>query len=148
MIVHTKRLMPLLKPVTAEVGELAEVMVPLPDARVQVPVPMTGTLPLKLVAVEQMVWSLPALAAVGSASTVMITVSFEAGQVPFTMLQTNTFWPMLSPVTDEVAEFTLPNVPLPDASDQVPVPVVGTLAAKADELEQICWLAPAFDTVG
>lgn len=140
--------MPLPKPVTDEVGELAEVMVPLPDARVQVPLPIIGTLPLKLVAVEQMVWSMPALATVGSASTVMITVSFEAGQVPFTMLQTNTFWPMLSPVTDEVAELTLPNVPLPDTSDQVPVPVVGTLAAKADELEQICWLAPAFDTVG
>lgn len=78
----------------------------------------------------------------------MVIVSLDAGQVPFTMLHTNVLTPMLRPDTDEVAEFTLATVPEPPMRVQVPVPTPAMLAAKVEELEQICWFTPALAVVG
>ena len=48
LMVHIKVLVPTLKPVTVEVGELGVVMVPLPAIKVHKPVPVTGVLPAKV----------------------------------------------------------------------------------------------------
>lgn len=69
LMVQTKRLRPVERPLTAEVGELTEVMVPVPDTSDHVPVPTEGVFPAKALVPEQITWSAPAAALVGSAST-------------------------------------------------------------------------------
>lgn len=148
VMVQANMLLPGERPVTDEVGELTEVMVPLPDTSDQVPVPIEGVLPEKLVLLEQMAWSRPALAVVGNASVLITTVSRDGGQTPLAMVHTKMLLPTLRPVTDEVGELMFPIAPVPAISVQVPVPVPGVLAAKADELEQMAWSVPACERVG
>lgn len=54
-IVHTNVFVPMPRPDTEEVGELTELMKPDPETSVQVPEPLVGVLPLKVVELEQMV---------------------------------------------------------------------------------------------
>ena len=57
----------------------------------QVPVPVTGTLAVMLVVTTlQSDWFEPAIAEVGGAELVTVTVLDDAAQVPFTMLHWNT----------------------------------------------------------
>ena len=58
-------------------------MVPLPETKVQVPVPTMGIFPASVSNVEQVIWFVPAFEVVGISSLVMETVLVEAGQDPF-----------------------------------------------------------------
>lgn len=49
LIVHSKILSPIAKPVIVVIGDVAEVIVPLPAISVQTPVPLVGVFPLNVV---------------------------------------------------------------------------------------------------
>lgn len=77
---HWNTLFPTPSPVTAETGEEGVVILPVPEMSDQDPVPKAGTVALNVEAVvPQRVWSGPALATEGGASTVTETV--EVGLV-------------------------------------------------------------------
>lgn len=118
------------KPVTPEVGELGDVTVPEPLTNVQVPVPVVGVLPANVTLVLQILWSGPALAAVGRPFIVIVTSFVDEVQGELLMVQRNTLSPTAKPVTPEVGEEGVVTVPLPLTSVQVPVPEVGVLPAK------------------
>ncbi len=66
-IVHLKTLFPMESPDTPEVGEVALTKIAVPEIMVQIPFPMDGEFAERVVTVEQIVWSFPALAVVGAA---------------------------------------------------------------------------------
>jgi hypothetical protein len=57
-------------------------MVAVPLTTLQVPVPTTGLFPDRLTEVSQVVWFVPALAILGLASLVIVTVLSLDGQLP------------------------------------------------------------------
>ena len=70
------------RPVIVEVGEVGDVTVAVPVIRDQEPVPSVGALAKSVaVFILQRYWFGPAMAVVGSESTLTITSSIEAGQV-------------------------------------------------------------------
>ena len=78
----------------------------------------------------QTVWFVPALAILVAGSTMMVIVLDVLEQVPaLVMLHCKTFVPKLKLVTVEFAASELVMIPVPVITDQVPVPVVGVLAA-------------------
>ena len=66
-IVHLKILFPTERPDTPEVGEVALTKIAVPEIMVQIPFPIDGEFAERVVTVEQIVWSVPAFAAVGAA---------------------------------------------------------------------------------
>src|SRR5574337_164780 len=77
------------------------------------------------------------------ASTLITTVSTEAGQVPLVMLHWKIFGPVASPLTEELFAWMEFMLPLPETSVQVPSPFTGRFPAKLEEEEQIVWSGPA-----
>ena len=69
-----------------EVGEEGVVIVPEPLTKVQVPVPVVGVFPASVAVVPQTVCGVPALAVVGAATPVIVTVEVEAMQGALVML--------------------------------------------------------------
>ena len=55
VMVHWKILAPTLNPVTEDVGELGVVMLPVPETKVQIPLPIEGTFPAKELVEEHIV---------------------------------------------------------------------------------------------
>ena len=121
---------------TAEVGELKLEMLPPPETKAQVPLPIVGVFAAKLVVVEQRVWSGPAFEVVGNGSTFILTISVEEGQEPFDTVNIKIFTPKLNPVTAEVGDDGFVGTPVPDTSVHNPVPTVGTFALKVVDEEQ------------
>jgi len=148
LMVHTKTLLPTDKPVTVDVEELEVVTVPVPEMSAHKAVPTDGVFAEKTDELEQIDWSVPALAIVGGASALIVTVSVEAGQEPLTMVHTNLLFPMARPVTEEVGELMEVMVPPPETSDHVPVPFTAIFPLRVAEVEQTDWSCPAFDVVG
>ena len=72
----------------------------------------------------------------GEASLVIVTVSFDAGQLALLIVQTNVFEPTDSPVIPEVGELGVVTVALPAITVHAPVPTVGELAAKVPVVAQ------------
>ena len=70
------------------------------------------------------------------------------GQVPFVIVHTNVFTPVVKPVTPLVGLVGVVTTPVPAVTVQSPVPTVGVLAANVAVGEQIVWSAPAADVVG
>ena len=66
-IVHLKTLFPMESPDTPEVGEVALSKMAVPEITVHSPDPIIGELAERVATVEQIVWSVPALAVVGAA---------------------------------------------------------------------------------
>ena len=128
--IQTKVLMPMERPVTAEVGWVGVVGVPVPLSRVQVPVPVVGVVAAKVLVVEQMVWSGPALAGLGGASIVMATVSEVVGQTPLLIVQMKVFVPIPRPVIAVLNWVELVIHPVPVSKVQVPMAGVGSLPAR------------------
>lgn len=62
--VQRKVLLPTPSPVTPDAGLVGLVMLPEPEIKVQIPVPVAGLFPAKVAVVPQTVWFGPALAAV------------------------------------------------------------------------------------
>jgi len=148
VIVQTKLFTPTDNPVTPEVGELGVVTVALPVMTVHAPVPTAGVFPASVAVVEQTSWSGPAFDVVGEASLVTMTVSFDAAQVPFEIVQTRLFAPTDKPVTPEVGEPGVVTVALPPMTVHTPVPAAGVFPASVAVVEQTSWSGPAFAAVG
>ena len=136
MIVQTKVFAPTVSPVTPDVGSLGVVTVALPAITVHAPVPTVGVLPARVAVGPQIVWSGPAFAVVGDSSLKIVTVSFDAGQTPLLIVQTNVFAPTVSPVTPDVGSLGVVTVALPAMTVQAPVPTVGVLPASVAVVEQ------------
>ena len=73
----------MLNPVTPDVGEDVLLITPVPETTVHDPVPTMGVLAANDEEEEQIVWSGPASAVVGSGSLKIVTWSTDAGHVPF-----------------------------------------------------------------
>jgi hypothetical protein len=152
LIVHLNtELLPIVKPVTPEVGEAGVVTEAEPDTTDQAPVPTVGVFPASVaVVVLQRFWLGPALATVGLWFTVIETSEVLGVHVPFVIVHLKTeVPPMVSPVTPElcwVLEVTLTE---PDTTDQEPVPIAGMFPAKvATVVLHSVWLVPALAVVG
>jgi hypothetical protein len=142
---------PTTSPLTPEVGEAGVVIVATPATTVQRPVPTTGALPASVVIVElQIPWSGPAAAAVGKASTLIITSSKEDTQAPEEIVQRKvTEVPGTSAVTPDTAEAGVVIVAAPVTTVHTPVPTTGVLAASVAVVAlQSVWSGPAVDAVG
>ena len=148
VIVHTKVFTPVVKPVTPLVGLVGVVTDPVPAVTVHSPVPTVGVFAAKVAVGEQIVWSAPAAATVGSWSTLMVIASVLGGQVPFVIVHTNVLTPVVNPVTPLVGLVGVVTVAVPAVTVQSPVPTVGVFAAKVAVGLQMVWSAPAADTVG
>ena len=118
---------PVVNPLTPLVGLAGVVTVPVPAVTVHNPVPTVGVLPASVAAGLQIVWSIPAVAVVGSWSTLMVIVSVLAIQVPLLMVHTNVFTPVVKPVTPLVGDVGAVTVAVPAVTVQTPVPTVGVL---------------------
>ncbi len=125
LIVHWKTFTPTPKPVTPVVLLVAEVITPVPDTNVQLPVPIAGRFPLKVAVVAHTVWFTPAIAGVGLASCCTETVDDELGHTPLPIVHWNTFAPTPNPVTALL--FTRGEVTDdgPLSTLHVPVPIAG-----------------------
>ena len=66
LIVQVKVFTPVVNPVTPLVGLVGVVTTPVPAVTVHAPVPTTGVLAASVAVAEQIVWSAPAAATVGS----------------------------------------------------------------------------------
>ena len=60
----------------------------------------------------------------------MLMVSVLAAQVPFVIVHTKVFTPVVKPVTPLFGSFAVVTTPVPAITVQAPVPMVGVLAAK------------------
>ena len=67
----------------------------------------------------------------------MVIASVLGGQVPFVIVHTNVFTPVVKPVTPEVGLVGVVTAPVPAVTVQSPVPIAGVLAARVDVGEQI-----------
>lgn len=90
------------------------------------------------------------MAVVGNASTWMVTVLPDEGQVPLLMVHCKvTLAPITNPVTPEVGEAGVVMVAVPDTTLHNPVPDAGVFPARVVVVTlHKSWLGPALDTVG
>jgi hypothetical protein len=137
LIDHLKTLVPSERLLTVEAGLEGSVTVPPPLTTVQLPVPTTGVFPARVAVDVQIVWLGPASAVVGGLNTVMVRSSDEAAQVPLLIVQRKTLAPNPKPVTVEAWLVGVVMVAVPETTVQLPVPVVGMLAASTVEFVQI-----------
>ena len=72
---------------------------------------------------------MPALDAVGNWSTLIVIASVLGTHVPFVMVHTNVFTPLINPVTPEFGSSGSVTVAVPAVTVHVPVPTVGVFAA-------------------
>src|SRR4051812_36041328 len=109
---------PGVKPVTADVAEFGFAIVPLPETKVQVPVPTAAVVAANVVEVEpHKVWSGPAFAVDGGAAIIIVISSIDAGQGPLVMLHRNVVdVPGVKPVTPDVAELGFVTAPVPETT--------------------------------
>jgi len=121
---------------------------PLPAITVHTPVPTTGVFPARVALVEQTDWSGPALAVVGDAPLVIVTVSRDGGHDALLIVHTNVLAPAESPVTPDVG---LPGVVTdapPAMTVHAPEPTTGVLPARVVVAVHTPKSAPAFAVVG
>lgn len=151
-IVHCKTAeAPIISPVTSDVGEDGVVIVAVPEITVQLPVPVTGVFPARIVVVKlHKFWSGPASAAVTGSPTVIIMSSKEGGQELLDIVQRRVDEaPMVNPVTPDVGDDGVVTVAVPAITVHVPVPETGVFAANvAVVILHNNWSGPASAVVG
>ena len=119
---------------------LAFVMMPVPEAMLQVPVSPPPRLAFKLAEVEQTLCPAPALAAM---LLFEITTELLALQLLWLTVQVKVLFPMPKLFTAVVGSEALLSTPLPLVTVQTPVPWLGLEAFKLVELPQTALFAPA-----
>ena len=67
----------------------------------------------------------------------MVIASVLGGQVPFVIVHTNVFTPVVKPVTPLVGDVGVVTVAVPAVTVHAPLPTVGAFAASAAVAEQI-----------
>jgi len=145
-MVHLKTLFPTESPDTPDVGEVALSKIAVPEIIVQSPVPVVGEFAESVATVEQIVWSMPAIALVGFWSTNMFTSSNTSAQAPPGMVQRKVLVPVESPETLVLARLALVKVPVPEITLQIPP--AAAVAERDVVEEQIVWSVPAFGESG
>jgi hypothetical protein len=128
--------MPTLKPLTEVFVADGLAIVAVPVTTVHKPVPVVGVLEASVADEVQRVCDVPALETVGFASFITVTVLLEEGQVPLEMVHTKLFAPVLNPLIGLPAVVGLVTIAVPLATDQSPVPVVGTFPESVAEEAQ------------
>ena len=78
----------------------------------------------------------------------MVIASVLGGQVPFVIVHTKVFTPVVKPVTPDVGELGVVTIAVPAVTVHAPIPVVGALAATVPVSVQIVWSGPATEVVG
>ena len=136
VIVQTKVFAPEDSAVTPEVVSPGAVTEALPAMTVHKPVPTVGVLPASVAVGPHTVWSAPAFAVVGDSSLMIVTVSFDGGQMPLLIVHTSVFAPTESAVTPDVGSVGVATVELPAITDHSPTPTVGVLPASVAVVEQ------------
>lgn len=142
---------PATKPVIVVVGDDGVVIVAVPDTTVQVPLPVVDVFPSNAYEVAlQRVVSAPALATVGSSSTVITISSVDETHVPLFIVQRSVAeFPITNPVIVVVGELMEVIVAVPDTMVHVPVPTPAELAdITVDVTLQRFSSGPASATVG
>ena len=147
-VLQTNEFVPVVKPVTCELFMVGEVTDDPPDITVHEPVPMDGTFEFKVAVDAQIVKSVPALETVGLESTKTETVLVEAGHTPFATDHSKILFPVAKLVTPEELNVSVVTEEPPEITDQVPVPIRGTLALNVVLGEHNTWFIPAIETVG
>ena len=138
------------KPFAIVTGLVGVAILPLPAIKVHKPVPTAGVLPFNGDEnAAQTLVEIPALATVGLAKLVMLTVELLGEHTPLLMVHANTFVPTPNPVTALLGLVGVVMAPKPDTSVQLPLPTAGVLPEKlvavvAHKLK----LVPALETVG
>ena len=126
-IVHANTFNPIFNPVILVVSNVGVVIVPPPDTTVHEPLPMAAILPPIIAALLiQIVWSAPAIGAVGNEFTVICILEVEGAQAPLLISHSNKFTPKPIFVTVVVADVADVIVPLPEIKLQLPTPILGT----------------------
>ncbi len=67
----------------------------------------------------------------------MLMVSVLAAQVPFVIVHTKVFTPVVKPVTVELGLLAVVTAPVPAITVHAPVPITGVFAANVAVAEQI-----------
>jgi len=67
----------------------------------------------------------------------MVTLSKEAAQTPFEIVQRNTLFPTESPDTPDVGDVALSKIAVPEIMVQIPFPMDGEFAESVATVEQI-----------
>ena len=67
----------------------------------------------------------------------MLMVSVLAAQVPFVIVHTKVFTPVVKPVTPLFGSLAVVTTPVPAITVQAPVPITGVFAASVAMAEQI-----------
>ena len=145
-MVQRKTLFPTESPDKPDVGEVALSKIAVPETIDQSPAPTDGEFAESVATVEQIVWSVPALAVVGAACMIIETSSNTSAQAPPGMVQRKVLVPVESPETLVLARFALVNVPDPKITFQTPP--AAEVAASVVVEEQIVWSVPAFGESG
>ncbi len=86
--------------------------------------------------------------AVDGVFKVIVTSSYVGVQLPAVIVQRNVFMPVLSPLTLEVSELALVNIPLPAITVQVPVAGKAILAERFAKGKHTDWSGPALAAGG
>jgi hypothetical protein len=135
-------------PVTELEGELALPNVPVPEATVQLPVPVRGVFAARFVLFKHTTWSAPALAGVGEAIELTVTVSTDDVQPLLLIVQMNLLSPVDNPLTAVTGLDEEVMVPAPDTKDHMPVPLIGLLPFSVYVVPHSIVSLPAFAAVG
>ena len=150
--VHFRIWVPTGKLIIWLVGVDGETMVAVPEITDQLPVPGAGGFPIMVVlpVLMQIVWLAPAVAVPGPLSTCIDIVLELDAQLPLLAVQRSTFVPLAKPVTVLTGDNELVIVPLPEITDQVPMPALSVLAAKTvvGLPMQSVWFGPAIAVAG
>ena len=136
VILHCKILFPNDKPETVVVGLLELVNIAEPDITLHEPVPIVGVFAARVVdpVVIQIVWLGPEFAMLDAGSTWIVMALEVDEQVPAeVILHCKILFPNDKPETVVLGLFELVKTALPLTTDQLPVPVVGVLAANVVE---------------
>jgi hypothetical protein len=130
LISHLNWLLPTDKAFTFVLKEAGAAIVPVPETRVQIPVPTDGLFPVRIAEGDeiQTVWSAPANAVDGKASTNTIIVSCDEAQTPLLIVHTKTLDPTAVPATLLEGDEGVKIVPEPENLAQIPFPITGLFA--------------------
>jgi hypothetical protein len=152
VILHSSVFMPTLKPLTLLVALFELLNMPPPASTDQLPTPRVGTFADKaaLEVLAQTLWLIPAFAMLGMAYKLTRTRSVLSGQPGLNAVHCKVVVPRVRPVSGLLFNVGVVTMPLPDKTDQLPVPIESTLPASVvlGDVMQINWSTEALAVVG
>ena len=145
-IAHCNTLEPTAKLLAELVAEVLLLIVAIPETTVHEPVPTVGGLALRFTLGDEIQIDCvdPAFETVGKLSTCTVMLDVLK-QPPLLSRHCKTLFPTPKFVAELLKDPGVVIVPVPETTDQVPIPKVGALAARTvvGVLTQSVWLLPA-----